>query len=396
MAQLQLAARGVQDAALESDDLGASIFQPAAHQHTRFASEHKTLIFKGEASYGGRCAIPLDRLGDLVHSVMLVATVKRSSDEQSWYPMEALCERVSVWIGGQKIDEHPATFFRVYDELYRDPDERQAYQTLTNFHVDDPEGSVKTLYLPLLFWFCRDMSKALPLIGLPYADVEIVVDLAARVDGLDTSWAPTIGLSVEYIYLNDAERALVASAERTLLVDTLQVHEERVEIGDTLATHKIELTFNHPCKSLIWCFRGDKHGVFTGSGKPLEPGEGYAPLASARLVVSGHDREKQRSGAWYRAVHALHHSGRLPSAGVYTWDFCLSPRAAGPTGSMNMSRLDGVALYLTTKRGVSDVALQSNNEGDAGIANLHTVTVMAPSWNFLVFKEGMAGLKFSS
>lgn len=393
MAHLQLAARSVQDAALEGDDPSQSFFENGFERHTRFATDHRTLVFKGDASFGHRCAISLDRLGDLVHAVTIVATIRRGPGE-AWYPMEALCERVSVWIGGQKIDEHTSTYFRLYDELHRDADERQAYSTMTNFDTDDPEGCVRTLYLPLLFWFTRDPAKALPLIALPYADVEIVVDLAREVAGVDVTHAPTIGISVEYIFLNDAERALVASAERTLLIEVLQLHEEHVTVGPDVATHKVELTFNHPCRSLLWCFRGDRHGVFTASGTPLERVEAYAPLLEARILISGHVRARHRPGPWYRAVTSLGTRGRAPSAGVYTWDACLDPTAPGPTGSINMSALDGVALYLTTKR--ISTALTGEDEGAPGMANLHTVSVFAPSWNWLVFKEGMAGLKFSS
>ncbi len=386
MAHLQLAARSVQDALLEGDDF--SVFDNSYERHTKFATDHRTLTFKGDASYGKRCAISLERLGDLVHAVTLVATVRRGTGE-AWYPMEALCQRVSVWIGGQKIDEHPATYFRLYDEISRPADERQAYRAMTNFDASDPEGCVRTLYLPLLFWFARDPAKALPLIALPYADVEIVVDLAPSVEGLDMAYQPSIGISVEYIFLSDAERALVASTERTMLIETLQMHEEHVTIDDEVRTHKVELTFNHPCTSLIWCFRGDRHGVFTGSGKPLEPAEAFAPLLEARLVVSGHERAAPRPGPWYRVVTA---TDRAPSAGIYAWRFCLD--AAKPSGSINMSALDGVALFLTTKR--MSTTFESEAEGDPGMASLHTVSVFAPSWNFLVFREGMAGLRFSS
>lgn len=388
MAHLQMAARGVQDALLEGDDTSVSFFSGGYERHTRFATDHRTLIFRGDASYGHRCAISLDRLGDLVHAVTLVATVRRGPGA-AWYPMEALCERVSVWIGGQKIDEHSSTYFRLYDELYRDADERQAYKAMTNFDAEDPEGCVRTLYLPLLFWFARDPAKALPLIALPYAEVEIVVDLAREVAGLDETFAPTIGMSVEYIFLHDAERALVASAERTMLIDVLQTHREHVQIDGSVRTHKIELTFNHPCTSLIWCFSGDAHGVFTGSGKPLEPAESYAPLLEARLVVNGHDRAPPRPGPWYRTVTS---TARAPSAGIYTLNFCLD--ASRPSGTINMSALDGVALFLKTKR--TSTAFEREDEGDPGMANLHTVSVFAPSWNWLVFRGGMAGLKFSA
>lgn len=383
------------------DDGVQQQFSSSYKTHTHFASEHKTQIFRGSTPFGQRCSITLERGGDLVHTCLLMATVRRG-DGEAWYPMEQLCTSVEVWIGGQKIEEHPRTWFRLYDELYRDASEREAYKQMTNFDAQDPPGWKKTMFMPLLFWFCRDRSKALPLISLSQQEVELVFNLSKDVPGLDPTFDPIIGVVGEYIFLNVRERQLMETMERQVVIELLQtLTVDLVGVGDGPKTYRIDLdSLRHPCTSLIWCLVGDAHGVFTGSGMPLEDSEAHAPVARAHMSILGHEREMEHPGAWYRAVNNYVRSRRIPSAGVYVWDFGLWPASGTPSGSINMSKLDKVVLSLTTKTGVSgtdpDVTLRPSEEHALeGIRDLKTLLVFAPCWNVLRFKDGMAGLRFS-
>ena len=401
MSIMQLTAKGVQDAFLESDQVYEdSMFTSRYKQHTPYASEHKNMVFTGTADFGRRCVITLQRLGDMMHKCTLFAKLKKAgSGEDAWMPMEQLCDSVQLWIGGQLIDHHPAVWFRLFDELYRDADEREAYKLMSNFHPEDPPGSTKTLYLPLLFDFCKDISRSLPLISLSSHDVELVFHMAKSIPGIDMTYPPTIGVTVEYIFLDVLERQMLnESKHREYLIETLQMHEQEVSIGNKVETHRVDLGFNHPCSSLIFCARGKNHGVFTGSGKPLEASEGFAPIAAARMVATGQERAVPRSGAWFRLVDSFIKRRRLPSAGVYVWDFALDP--PNPSGSINMSKLDNVCMYITTKRAVEgapiDTAFENENDAVDSIKNLYKINVFAPCWNWLVIKEGMAALKYSS
>jgi hypothetical protein len=317
--------------------------------------------------------------------------------------MEQLCASLQLRIGGRVIDDIPATWLRVYDELYRSSDERQAYKVMANFDPLDPPGCTRTMYMPLPFWFCRgDPAKALPLAALEHHEVDIVLTLPRAIPGVDAAYHPKLELSCEYVVLDGPERALLTQpgTEREILIDVLQVAEAPIAVDESPHTYRIDVKFNHPCTSLVWCARGNQHGVFTGSGRPLESSEAYAPLDDARLVLDGVDRAAPRPGSWFRLADPFLKSRRkVPSAGVYVWDFCLDPTRGAPSGSINMSRFDDARLYVTTKKAaaVDTPAYQPLDVSTTtlpGARALHTVTVMAPSWNWLVIKDGMAGIKY--
>lgn len=390
-----------QSAVLQSDrPKDRSMFACAQHAtHTPFAVQTKTHVLQGRVALGDRAVLIVPRDGDVLHKCTVSATVRRGAGE-AWFPMEQLCERVELWIGGNRVDTHTATYFRVYDELERPPDARNAYHDMTNFHRDDPVGCVKTMHMPLLFWFCQDTSKALNLVGLEFDEVTIIVHLASTVPGLDPTYDPQFSITCEYAFLDAPERALLATTERRMLVDTMQIRDVSVTLGGAAKDIPADLSFiRNPCTSIAWVFRGDLHGAFTGSGKPLEGSEAYAPLASARLLLDGRERFAVRPGPWFRAVEPLLRHGRAGSSGVYSTAFGLNPGGASAKGTLNFGEFDAPILALVTKREVAgstnQTLLQSpQTEALEGIGALRTLTIMARTWNWFVTHNGKGVMLF--
>ena len=401
MALVQLIAQGPQDELLTARPQ-TSFFRSVYRRPTPFADEWKDQVFAGTASFGSRAVVKIGRLGDLVHRCMLQMTFRRTGP--TFYPAEAFVKSVELWIGGQLIDTHDATFFRLYDEIYRTEDARMAYREMTDF-TTETVGTTKTMYLPLLFFFCRDVSLSLAMISLQYHDVELVFQFADEVDGVDMSLDPMPTLVCQYFYLDNDERRLFSQSQRELLIEQLQVYTTDIAIstGDK-ATQHLELRFNHPVKSLLWaCVHPTKHGVFTGSMVGLEPQEVYAPLHSAKLLIDGVERAEVRTGSWLRLVEAFARTRQIPSAGVYSMHFCMHPGSVtAPSGSLNFSRLHGV-MTMTFKRAVPGTNTQNRaqiadpaEETVEGATALTRLVMYAQSWNQLTIRSGMAGLLWSN
>jgi hypothetical protein len=315
--------------------------------------------------------------------------------------MEEAIESISVHIGGMKIDEHNSTWFRLYDELYRKEDERMAYREMSDF-TTEPVGSVKTMYLPLLFWFNRHVSQSLQLVSLQYHEVEIIIQFSPFVKGIDMSFDPKPKLVAEYIYLDVFERRVFATSQHSLLVEQLQYFTSPVTVSsEEHAQMHVELPFNHPCKSLIFVFCPNEpghHGIFTGSEVGLEAAEVYAPMQSARLLLNGVERSELRPGSWHRIVDCFARNRQIPSAGIYSMYFANRPfDSTAPSGSLNLSRLDAV-LYFTMKRAHGSRATildDAENTVDSA-KKLTMVRIFAQSWNQLNIVSGMGGLKWSN
>ena len=397
MALLQLAAQGQQDAMLTGEP-SHSFFRSVYRKPTPFATEFRDQVFAGNAGWGKRAVVTVSRLGDLVHTCLLQATFKKTG--ATFYPIEALVTNVELQIGGIKIDSMDGTWFRVFDELYRDEDQRQAYREMADFSSDQV-GTTKTLLLPLLFFFNRSMSHALPLIALSLQEVDIIFTFADSVDGVDMSVEPNPRLVCEYIYLSPTERRLMASTRHTFLIEQLQTIRSPIEVKTEETQRRVDLNFNHPCKALVWTFvHPSKHGVFTGSGEGLEYSELCGPMKTAKLLVNNLERCEARPGSWYRIVDSFARNRQIPSVGIYSINFCLGPGdCTKPSGSLNLSRVDA-ALHLTTKKvvpGATRVSvLDEDSETIPGAAALDTVRIYAQTWNQLLLHNGMAGLRWTN
>ena len=124
--------------------------------------------FNGSVDYGKKVSCTISRNGDLVSTMFLEVTLKKSSGA-SFYPAENFVKEVELSIGGQRIDKHYSDWFRIYDELFRTSDEKLAYRRLVDFDTpaaSSETGVVKKFYVPLIFFFNKSPGLALPLIAL--------------------------------------------------------------------------------------------------------------------------------------------------------------------------------------------------------------------------------------
>ena len=398
MALVQLMAKGVQDVPLTSSPQ-FSLFKQQHKRHTPFAVEWAEESFLGEAKYGQRCVVEINKASDLVRNIILEATMTRTG--KTFFPMEELIELVEIFIGGVKVTHYDSTWCRIYDEMYRPFEEQMAYREMCDF-TNEPMGNTKTLRIPLLFWFNRHAAQALPLIALAYSTVEIVFHFAKSVRGVDTSTDPNFRVHVERIFLDNKERALFGKCKHSYMFEQLQMHKSPtldIQQKDSQLL-KLNLPFNHPTKSLIFCFTAPwEHGVFASSLLPYESREVYGILKSAKLVINGVDRQEEKSGSWLRNVENFLRLGTTPSVGVYSMHFCLHPRdSITPSGSLNMSQFES-ELFLTLK---STTALTTDEVKNVDAETVQAATALsyinlyAVNWNQLNITQGMAGVRWSN
>jgi hypothetical protein len=121
-------------------------------------------------------------------------------------------------------------------------------------------NAVTTLYIPLEFWFCRNIGLALPLIALQYHEVKLKIDFETFANctytyGGNNGVTETAGnlsnpnLWVDYIFLDTDERRKFAQLSHEYLIEQLQfTGQESLNASGS----RIKLSFNHPCKELIW------------------------------------------------------------------------------------------------------------------------------------------------
>ena len=445
---MQLVAYGAQDVYLTGNPQ-TSFFNIVYKRHTNFSMEHIQQTFKGTPRSGTRVIATISRNGDLVHDCYLkfedlddIIADKRNAMGYSNYS-SGYINNMEVKIGGQLIDRHYGDFLEAWSELTEKNygvTEATQYTSSTpnneividdgggnevtqaNFRIgnlnnkyspyqintlsggilvqEDTEQVAKNMYLPLRFWFCKDIGSSLPLISLQYHEVDIIINFSEVYD-LD-EWIDNSTLWANYIYLDTDERRRFAQVSHEYLIEQVQKQDFTVLANPT--DLRCKLKFNHPVKELIWVIRkerwGENDGIRSGivsfsidtHGKIIKP---YTINTEVRLVLNGHDRfEKQTIDYFTRYQPYKYHENLSRSFFIDTiavYSFALKPEEHQPSGTCNFSRINTAFLEITN----------FNNTGGTGFdyANLDTpstLTVFAINYNVLRIMSGMGGLAYSN
>ena len=278
---LQLVAYGAQDVYLTGNPQ-ITFFKVVYRRHTNFAIEAIQQTFNGTVGYGQTVNCQISRNGDLINRVYLQVALPKITGIEGFpaYTNEGaryvnyiglrLIKSVLIEIGGQQIDKHYSDWLYIWNELSLPRGKRYGYDTMVGADKDITSFNNTTLYIPLEFWFCRNVGLALPLIALQYHEVKIKIDFETKANCLFSSkahgansdseaYVPGIGtvaditdmsLWVDYIFLDTDERRRFAQLSHEYLIEQLQFTGTETLNGG--ATNRVKLNFNHPCKELIW------------------------------------------------------------------------------------------------------------------------------------------------
>jgi len=263
------------------------------------------------------------------------------------------------------------------------------------------------LYIPLSFFFTRNPGTALPLIALQYHEVKINVfwktpqEITGNFNATSGNpgfvqnlpQAASAALYVDYIYLDTDERRRFAQQSHEYLIEQVQFNED---VGISSANQRIDLTFNHPVKELIWvvqpsCYTDCKARAtntrVTIPNRLLPYLYDVPAVFEQFLQINGQDRLEKRYGDYFNKVQPYqHHTGRAPGPGVYMYSFAIKPEEHQPSGTCNFSRIDTATLVLTMDGGAT-VDMDYNT---------WDVRVYAVNYNVLRVMSGMGGLAFSN
>ena len=219
----------------------------------------------------------------------------------------------------------------------------------------------------------------------------------------------------------------MAQESHEYLIEQVQYNEDK---GISSVNNRIDLTFNHPVKELVWVvqptvYRSCKtdlatsgQGVRTTTINPsrLTPFTyDLSAVYEQRIQINGQDRMDRRYGDYFNRVQPYqHHSSgpgtmyyetqdpsATPSAtvppstnirmtsqrGIYVYSFALKPEEQQPSGTCNFSRIDTATIVMDI-----DGAVQLNEETD----KTWGVRVYATNYNILRIMSGMAGLAYSN
>ena len=387
---LQLVAYGAQDVYLTGNPQ-ITFFKAVYRRHTNFAIEAIQQTFNGTPGFGQRVTTTVARNGDLIHRVYLALDLNGIGDTNKLckYFGLRLINYVEIEIGGQKIDKQYSHWMYIWNELSLPKSKRAGYDDMVGAAGGLVSGLNKQLFVPLEFWFCRNVGLALPLIALQYHEVKINLNFESMDKCKGDGQSDDLGsfgasLWVDYIFLDTDERRRFAQLSHEYLIEQLQfTGEEAVD-----ENVKSKLNFNHPCKELVW-FVSDKNKIsdwmnYTTDNADMKESAIVSKnkTKNAKLVLNGNDRFAERHGSYFNMVQPFQHHENVPSnAGINVYSFALKPEEHQPSGTLNMSRIDTAVLNLTTNN------VNTTND---------SLNVYAVNYNVLRIMSGMGGIAYSN
>jgi hypothetical protein len=362
-----------------------------------------------------------------------------------------LISEVTVEIGGQQIDKHYSDWLEIWAQLTVPASKRVGYREMIGQDAKDaigqPTGNqligvanpASKIFVPLQFWFCRNIGLALPLIALQYHEVKVAVTFRSEASlthdagpggaGAAVAAAASVGslsasLWADYVYLDTDERRRFAQVSHEYLIEQLQFQGD--SSFSAAGSKSIDLNFNHPVKELVWVTRynemttGEIYSNYTtvqavsltqetdlnqlstlaalegttrrqNYTRPATAAgvEGANPTVDAKLKLNGHDRFATRVGKYFNLVQTNNHHTCIPeSPGINVYSFALKPEDHQPSGTCNFSRIDNAQLVVTIATGTDE----------GGTANMvaGVVKVFAVNYNVLRIMSGMGGLAYSN
>jgi hypothetical protein len=442
---LQLVAYGAQDVYLTGNPQ-ITFFKVAYRRHTNFALEAIEQTFNGTSAFGSRVTCQITRNGDLINRVYFVGTVKNTSATISatgqnnnavalvpYFGLKLL-KTIELEIGGQRIDKHYSEWLYIWNELSLPQGKRDGYKLMVggdkyNRSIVLNAQESYSVYVPLEFWFCRNIGLALPLIALQYHEVKINIEFENSTEMMDkgrnyskrafslhdnqtTSVLITSGsveqlnsgfrgtsisldtaaLWVDYIFLDTDERRRFAQLSHEYLIEQLQFTGADTVSAGSASLKSIRMNFNHPCKELIWVIKpttDTSHADYVStpywnnfSDRNLDNQYILAknPVTSAKIQLNGNDRFSERKGSYFSLVQPYQHHEATPdnfNTGINVYSFAIKPEEHQPSGTLNMSRIDTAVLSVA-----SSVA--------------GTIYIFTVNYNVLRILSGMGGLAYSN
>jgi hypothetical protein len=404
---LQLVAYGAQDVYLTGNPQ-ITFFKVVYRRHTNFSLESIQQTFNGNAILGNRVTCQISRNGDLVHKLSLEIKAVAGSNPIYLQPFYGyrMIKHTELEIGGQRIDKQYGEWMYIWNELTMDQGKKEGYYEMIggnslNKSVELKDENVQ-LYIPLEFWFCRNVGLALPLIALQYHEVKVNIEFNSmeniraknQADELASDNTCNIQINnndftsfnatlwADYIFLDTDERKRFAQLSHEYLIEQLQFTGTESITANTVKASR--LSFNHPCKELVWVVRPEpategsniNWNNFTNAENNNIIKDNL--ITTAKLQLNGNDRFAERDGKYFSLVQPYQHHNNIPvNQGINVYSFALKPEEHQPSGTLNMSRIDTAQLQV-----------KSSKAGE--------LFVYAVNYNVLRILSGMGGLAYSN
>lgn len=443
---IQIAAVGPQNAIIYSSP-ERTLWKAAHVRYTNFSQDIQEVELTQGVAFDGKASANLVRYGDLVKGViveftlppLLAPALAADPEVTEAYWVNgigfALIKEAEVEIGATTIQKLTAENMWTYEELFNDAGKRLRdmigrfdYSDSVEDEMIEWSSKQQKIYVPIPFYISAygESSLAWPMVALTRHDIKIKLSFNSLADCVVTvyktlaadanySFDATLPLSAEtnvtltkndlvarllvsYVYISDEERDAFTDNELQYLIVQDQNHTESVSAAQSQAT--FQLHFSHPiswldiaCRPVNWNTAAGRRRYSVGFKDRFDfsmkvtdadlPLYGDADHFFTEMDLRFNSHSRLPSGVaprFYQQYQPYEHARSIFTGFQYLWAFALKIFDFNPTSTANFSKIDNVTAYFKFATGIpaSEILYHAN------------------SYNQILIKRGMMGLRFSS
>lgn len=174
---LQLIAYGSQDTFITGNPQ-FSYFKSIFHRHTNFSIESIEQVYSGNIM---RPTFTISREADLLGPCILEIEVSGLLSGTTYGDRLGfqLIDYVEIEIGGQIIDKQYGDWMDIWTQLTLNYASYIKLNTLVCGNLKSNGNRI--IYVPLMFWFCRNPGLYIPIVALQYHEVRINIQFNDQV-----------------------------------------------------------------------------------------------------------------------------------------------------------------------------------------------------------------------
>lgn len=362
----------------------------------------------------------------------------------------ALISEIVLEMGSQDIDTLYSDYLFLWEELTQRPGAR-IRESIGRFDfsetVEDDmiefSSKQRDLFVQIPFFFAKyflERGLSIPLVALTFHEVKIKISFATVSDvtcvvvqnGSDANFRDkwtliesgpqaipinkntglplgatdlVCKLLVTYVYLDVDERDSFTQRDHEMLIPILQKQTNTLATAG-MTQDSLKLYFNHPSNYLLWVIRPQDYKTNAGRRRysvghkdwadysaqvpnaSLPWGDVTDPITNATLRLNSHERwPENMTSSFFRVTIPQLKWENTPSGYLYVFNFSTAGGVYNHTSTLNFSRIEHTQLDFKYANGQGSSSQQIKPSD---------ILLFVESYNLLVVKNGLSGLKYAS
>jgi hypothetical protein len=365
-----------------------SFFKHTYKNHTNYVKDTRELEFKNGIRFGQTSSFRFDedgKYGDLITNIIIaidlpdISTYRNIHGSRFGYCNgigNAIAQNIVLRINGNIIDQHTSEWLDMYGQLTVKPGCKENYFSMIQKYSENTYTTTSftggRIYIPLQFWFCRNItnrnaSMVLPLASLYNSTIELSLDIRKFTDLLvvnaesngDLTGAPSLeiiggNLLIDYIILEEEERRQYINTPKQMnIINQLQIFTFSVAAGIIETTFSLK-SLKYPVTELVFVVRRNDYETYNdyfnySNSNMTDMTNVGNPIKTVRLMFDGSDRIKTTPATVFTQLEPTKvHTNTPVNKFIHVYSFALEPeKIEQPNGLCNFSELQEPLLHLS-------------------------------------------------